>query len=228
MKKSTKILIASSVVGAVTTAALVTLLVVLLKKKNSSTTAYPSGQNGFFTMFFTNQTLKGKLASVSGVKNILLKVGKLELVSQSGRIETLYPKTTSTSGSTSTVVAPLVVDLMNIGQLTPLFLNNVQADVYTQVRIVSPEVASGTTDSNVVVVLTDNTQVPVTLPSGSTSGFKLLISKKIDLKPNTAIGLAINLDVSKSLVVTGNGKYILKPVVKTLLSPATNASSSSQ
>lgn len=67
-------------------------------------------------------------------------------------------------------------------------------------------------DDNTIVV--DGVSHDLTTPSGQSSGVKIKVQD--DLIPNIAYTLALDFDASKSIQVTGNGKYILKPVVRAI------------
>lgn len=74
--------------------------------------------------------------------------------------------------------------------------------------------------NNTVVV--DGISYELTTPSGQTSGYKI----KMDPQPLELGGLyrlVIDFDVSVSVHVTGNGKYMLKPVVRGYLETAVGA-----
>lgn len=61
-------------------------------------------------------------------------------------------------------------------------------------------------------VIIDGQSYPLTTPSGQSSGVKIKIQD--ELIPNVAYTLLLDFDASKSIVQTGNGKYILKPVIR--------------
>ena len=67
-------------------------------------------------------------------------------------------------------------------------------------------------DNNTVVV--DGGEFPLTIPSGSESGLKLQINA--DLEEGITYSVLLDFDAAKSIVNTGSGKYILKPVIKTI------------
>jgi hypothetical protein len=67
-------------------------------------------------------------------------------------------------------------------------------------------------DSNSVVV--DGIMHPLTVPSGSESGLKLQVHH--DLIPNITYEVLIDFDAAQSIVLTGNGRYQLKPVLNVL------------
>lgn len=67
-------------------------------------------------------------------------------------------------------------------------------------------------DSNSIVA--DGITYPLTIPSGSESGLKLLVNAA--LIPNITYSLLLDFDAAKSIVKTGNGEYKLKPVIKVI------------
>ena len=67
-------------------------------------------------------------------------------------------------------------------------------------------------DNNSVVV--DGETFPLTIPSGSESGLKLQIHE--DLTEGITYSVLLDFDAAKSIIATGSGKYILKPVIRTI------------
>lgn len=67
-------------------------------------------------------------------------------------------------------------------------------------------------DSNSVLV--DGMKHPLTVPSGSESGLKLQVHH--DLIPNISYTVLVDFDAAQSIVLTGNGSYILKPVLRVI------------
>lgn len=65
-------------------------------------------------------------------------------------------------------------------------------------------------NNNSVVV--DGDVEPLTTPSGQTSGVKLNLNQT--LEANGAYDIWIDFDAAKSIHRTGNGKYMLKPVIR--------------
>ena len=53
-------------------------------------------------------------------------------------------------------------------------------------------------------------------PSGQSSGWKVKLKENPVLVPGVAYTLVLDFDAAKSIVSTGNGKYLLKPVVRGL------------
>lgn len=83
-------------------------------------------------------------------------------------------------------------------------------------------IASGTIPSNSVreirFVLGSNNTIkvagtvyPLTIPSGSESGLKIKVNKQLN---GPVDSLLIDFDAALSIHVTGNGDYMLKPVLK--------------
>ncbi|MEZ4721731.1 MAG: DUF4382 domain-containing protein [Flavobacteriales bacterium] len=62
------------------------------------------------------------------------------------------------------------------------------------------------------VILLDSTLLPLNVPSGMQSGIKLNLNHEFE--PFKVYDITIDFDVMKSIHVTGNGKYQLKPVIK--------------
>ncbi len=80
----------------------------------------------------------------------------------------------------------------------------------TEIRLVLGE------NNNVVV---DGQSYEMQTPSGQTSGYKIKLDPQI-LEEGKIYNMVIDFDVSKSVHRTGNGKYMLKPVVRGYLEAA--------
>ena len=76
---------------------------------------------------------------------------------------------------------------------------------YTQIRLVLGE------GSNVVV---NGDPVPLTIPSGMQTGVKL--NHEFDIEPNNLYELMLDFNAEKSIHMTGNGKYIMNPVIRVI------------
>lgn len=96
-------------------------------------------------------------------------------------------------------------DLLNFqnGLTTSLASDNVPAGHYDQVRLLVGE------GSNVVV---DGVTHDLVTPSGMQSGIKVIGG--FDVPEGGTLDLTIDFDAAKSVVLTGNGTYILKPVIR--------------
>lgn len=67
--------------------------------------------------------------------------------------------------------------------------------------------------NNTLVV--DGISIPLTTPSAEQSGLKLNIQQ--DVVDGVSYTMTLDFDVAKSVVKTGNARYLLKPVIRTLL-----------
>ncbi|MFD0941351.1 DUF4382 domain-containing protein [Pedobacter boryungensis] len=76
----------------------------------------------------------------------------------------------------------------------------------TEVRLVLND------SGNTIVV--GGVEQALTTPSGQSSGWKVKLTANPDLQPGVAYTLLLDFDAAKSIVSTGNGKYLLKPVVR--------------
>ncbi|MDM1296255.1 DUF4382 domain-containing protein [Sphingobacterium sp. N143] len=60
----------------------------------------------------------------------------------------------------------------------------------------------------------DGVAHPLKTPSGQSSGVKIKVQD--ELIPNVAYTLLLDFDAAKSIVKTGNGEYLLKPVIRAI------------
>lgn len=88
------------------------------------------------------------------------------------------------------------------------------------ILVASGEMPSGEI-TEIRLVLNDNNTIVVNgvtqdlkTPSGQTSGWKVKLSQNPSLVPGVTYSLLLDFDAAKSIVSTGNGKYLLKPVVR--------------
>lgn len=63
-------------------------------------------------------------------------------------------------------------------------------------------------------VVVDSVTYPLTVPSGSTSGLKLLVNQHVGA--GITYNVLLDFDANSSIVKTGNGRYQLKPVIRTI------------
>ncbi len=61
-------------------------------------------------------------------------------------------------------------------------------------------------------LLTTTGLYSLVVPSGSETGLKVNINK--ELQPNSVVQVVLDFDATASVVETGNGGYVLKPVIK--------------
>lgn len=101
-----------------------------------------------------------------------------------------------------------LLDLTN-GVLQALGQTSLEAGKYNQIRLVlAPNTAQGLENS---VVPTGSREVQLTMPSGAQSGFK--VNGDFDIAENTLADIVLDFDACRSVFKTGNGKYMVKPVV---------------
>ncbi len=74
-------------------------------------------------------------------------------------------------------------------------------------------------EGNIITV--DGVTSPLTTPSGQSSGVKLKVQD--ELIPGVGYTLLLDFDASKSIHQTGNGKYMLKPVIRAIPVEVTGA-----
>lgn len=99
-----------------------------------------------------------------------------------------------------------VFDLLELtnGVLQPLGEIELETGTYEQVRLIL------SSDGHSVVV--DGQSHDMFIPSGAQTGIKLNVNAEIE--PDITYTLLLDFDASRSVVVTGNSNYILKPVIK--------------
>lgn len=85
---------------------------------------------------------------------------------------------------------------------TLLAIGTVPQDTLKEIRLVLG-------NSNSIRI--DTTLYPLTIPSGSESGLKIKVNKRLNA---TLDSLLIDFDAGLSILQTGNGDYKLKPVLK--------------
>lgn len=114
-----------------------------------------------------------------------------------------------TSEGTSTLpVGDGSFDILNfrMGKDTLLASQDIPAGQLQEVRLVLND-----TGNSVVI---DGVEHELTTPSGQSSGVKLKVQD--DLTSGIAYTLLLDFDAAKSVVETGNGKYVLKPVIRAI------------
>jgi len=99
---------------------------------------------------------------------------------------------------------PVDILRFRLGRDTILAAQDIPAGTIQQIRLVL------NTSGNRVVV--NGVSQDLTTPSGQTSGVKLSFHET--LTAGIAYTLKLDFDAAQSIVTTGNGKYILKPVIR--------------
>jgi hypothetical protein len=102
---------------------------------------------------------------------------------------------------------PATYDLMDLrnGVFATIGEADLPAGRYSQVRL---KIGSGST------VVVDGVSHPLVIPSGSQSGLKLIGDFTVTDGGTTDIGL--DIDAARSIHETGNGKWMMKPVVRVM------------
>jgi hypothetical protein len=103
-----------------------------------------------------------------------------------------------------------LLDLTN-GRLEELGTVPLPAGTYSQVRLVLSPNRGASTPANSVVVAGSTDELPLQTPSAAQSGLKLI--RPFTVAANTTVDLVIDFDACRSIVLRGNGTYLLKPVL---------------
>lgn len=105
-------------------------------------------------------------------------------------------------------VEPQQIDLLQLagGKEEVIASDYLEPAFYNQIRLVLG-------DDNILVV--DGQEIPIKIPSGSTSGLKLNLQK--ELEAGAIYSVLLDFDVVKSVVAKGNGQYSLKPVIRMIV-----------
>lgn len=107
-----------------------------------------------------------------------------------------------------------LLDLTN-GVLEYLGETALPAGHYTQLRLVlEPNNASSPFSNSVVPSSAPGTEIALVTPSAVQSGIKL--SHQFDVAAGQRMDLVLDFDACKSVVTLGNGRYLLKPVIKVI------------
>lgn len=113
--------------------------------------------------------------------------------------------TDSTSGWQTISTQPVTVNLLNLanGKTKLIGSNIIDAGDYSQIRLLL--------GSNNSVTTLDGTTHSLTVPSGSQTGIK--VNANITVNPGDNFNLLLDFNAAQSVHVTGNGRYMLKPVI---------------
>jgi len=107
-----------------------------------------------------------------------------------------------------------LLDLTN-GVLEYLGETALPAGHFTQLRLVLvPNSASGPLNNSVLPSSTPGTEIALVTPSAVQSGIKL--SHQFDVTAGQRMDLVLDFDACRSVVTLGNGRYLLKPVIKVI------------
>lgn len=101
-------------------------------------------------------------------------------------------------------MAPTMINLLELSDADTLLADaELNEGHYSQIRLILGD------NSEIVV---DGETYPLTVPSGQQSGYKIKLGQ--NLNSGQEMDVTIEFDSDKSIHVTGNGKYMLKPVLK--------------
>lgn len=101
---------------------------------------------------------------------------------------------------------PIDILRFRAGKDTILAAQDIPAGTIQQIRLIL-----NSTGNRVIV---GGVSYDLTTPSGQTSGVKLNVHD--NLTAGVAYTLRLDFDAAQSIVLTGNGKYILKPVIRAI------------
>lgn len=108
---------------------------------------------------------------------------------------------------------PIDILRFRMGKDTVLANQDIPAGTIQQVRLVLND------SGNRVIV--GGVSYDLTTPSGQTSGVKLNVHD--NLTAGIAYTVRLDFDAAQSIVLTGSGKYILKPVIRAIATAASGA-----
>ncbi len=120
----------------------------------------------------------------------------------------------SVSGWYTISTSTAMYDLLQFtgGRDTVIATGEIPTGYYSQLRLfINP--------SSYIVV--DGVDLPLIVPSGAESGLKLNIQASI--AAGTQYVVALDFDAGHSIVVTGAGRYMLKPVIKVIATPSSGS-----
>jgi len=108
---------------------------------------------------------------------------------------------------------PIDILRFRLGKDTILANKDIPAGTIQQIRLVLNE-----TGNRVIV---GGVSYDLTTPSGQTSGVKLNVHD--NLTAGVAYTLRLDFDAAQSIVLTGSGKYVLKPVIRAIAEASSGA-----
>ena len=156
--------------------------------------------NGRVKIYLTDAPVDG-----SQVDALFLSITKIELKGSSGW-------TTLKEFST-----PLSIDILDYQNGNSFFVTEetLKADTYTEVRLIVQAAEAGSspqTNPGCFLQMKDGTRKELFVPSGGQSGYK--VKGAFTLPPDGTVAVTLDFDARKSVVATGNGRYLLKPTVR--------------
>lgn len=104
-------------------------------------------------------------------------------------------------------MSPVVVNLLDFSNGKDTLLSNIELE--TGIKIHQLRLILG---ENNTIMLSDGSILPIQTPSAQQSGLKLNVQSDSEL--NSGYKVIIDFDASRSIVLKGNGGYLLKPVIR--------------
>jgi hypothetical protein len=104
-------------------------------------------------------------------------------------------------------MSPVVINLLDFSNGKDTLLSNIELE--TGVKIHQVRLILG--DNN-TVMLSDSSILPIQTPSAQQSGLKLNVQSNSEV--TSGYKVVIDFDASRSIVLKGNGEYLLKPVIR--------------
>ena len=151
-------------------------------------------------------------APACGFDNVYVTVNKVRVHQSSSATDT------DAGWSDITLSPAQKIDLLSLnnGALVDLGQTPLPAGHYTQLRLVlNPNTLQDpNANSAVPSVPSGSPEVPLVTPSAVQSGIKLI--NEFDVASGQRVDLMLDFNACKSIVKTGNGKYLLKPVIRVI------------
>lgn len=166
---------------------------------STSSTPTPSTQTGTLQVSLTD-------APACGFDQVNVTVSKIRVHQSSSASDT------DGGWQDIALATPVKINLLNLtnGVLQTLGNTTLPAGQYTQIRLVLvPNSASQPLNESVVP--TGGTETALKTPSAIQTGIKII--RPFTVEPGTQADLVLDFNACKSIVQTGNGGYLLKPVV---------------
>lgn len=201
MGTSSKNAVRSRCIPAATVIAAATLLSACGGGSSGSTSPAPASSMGTVGVSLTD-------APACGFDAVNVTVAKV-------RIHQSATASDTDTGWTDITLSPArKINLLNLtnGALDALGQTSLVAGHYSQLRLVLDANSSQSLSNSVVP--TGGVETTLATPSAVQSGIKLV--NEFDVAAGQRVDLVLDFDACKSIVTTGNGKYLLKPIVKVI------------
>lgn len=138
--------------------------------------------------------------------SVIIVVDSVEVHMESEADDSIGEDSTNDDGGWKTVnTTPATYDLLTLQNGVAAVLGDtlLPAGHYTQIRLM---IGKGS------YVVADGMRHDLTIPSGFETGIKLI--NEFTIQTNQVYRLTLDFDAAHSIIVTGNGKYMLKPTIR--------------